>query len=108
MKGEAIVRLVAANTPPGLLNRIMGMQNIKGTGLDWVYRWQAWEAAWKACQQLREEDPATAERGYRMLASFHEFGVLSEAELRSVLADSREQGMQAALSAAQCDVLEAR
>lgn len=108
MQGEAIVRLVAANTPPGLRNRIMGMQNIKGTGLDWVYRWQAWEAAWKACQQLREEDPATVERGYRMLASFHEFGVLSEAELRAVLAELRGQGMQAALSAAQCDVLEAR
>ncbi|MBX7494624.1 hypothetical protein K3172_02000 [Qipengyuania sp. 6B39] len=108
MKGEAIVRLVAANTPPGLLNRIMGMQNIKGTGLDWVYRWQAWEAAWKACQQLREDDPAAVERGFRMLASFHEYGVLSEAELRSALTEIRQQGGQAGLSGAQCDILEAR
>ncbi len=108
MKGEAIVRLVAANTPPGLLNRIMGMQNIKGTGLDWVYRWQAWEAAWKACQQLREEDPASVERGYRMLASFHEFGALSEAEVRAVLGELRGQGARAPLSQAQIDGLEVR
>lgn len=109
IKGEMIVRLVAENTPPGLVNRIMGMQNIKGTGLDWVYRWQAWETVWKACQQLRADDPVEVERGYRMLASFQEYGVLSDAEVRDALASLRERIDQVpSIAPAQLDAIEAR
>ena len=42
--GCEIIELIGQLTPPGFLNRIMGIQNIKGTGLDFVYRWQAWQA----------------------------------------------------------------
>lgn len=38
-----IIHALCEMTPPGYDNRIMGMQNIKGTGLDFVYAWQAWE-----------------------------------------------------------------
>ncbi len=109
MKGEAIVRLVADSTPPGLVNRIMGMQNIKGTGLDWVYRWQAWEAVWKACQQVQGEDPSEIVRAYRLLSSFQEFGALSEVEVCRVIDHLRDGGEGAGLiSAMQVDALEAR
>ncbi len=37
--GDRIIDLVARACPAGTLVRIMGMQNIKGTGLDFVYRW---------------------------------------------------------------------
>ena len=109
ISGEAIVRLIARQTPPGLVNRIMGMQNIKGTGLDWVYRWQAWEAVWKACQQLREDDAGAVERGFRMLSSFQEYGVLSEAEMRSAIAHLRTTSdLPPAITPQQVDALEAR
>lgn len=85
IKGEQIVRLIAQETPPGLVNRIMGMQNIKGTGLDFVYRWQAWEAVSKACDQAVDEDEATATRGLSLLATFQEYGVLSAALVRETL-----------------------
>ncbi len=108
-KGETIVRLVAESTPPGLTNRIMGMQNIKGTGLDWVYRWQAWETVWKACQNLRSDDPVEIERGYRVLASFQEFGVLSDREVRESVSTARAKLNQLpTISAAQLDAIEAR
>lgn len=108
-KGESIVRLVAETTPPGLTNRIMGMQNIKGTGLDWVYRWQAWETVWKACQSLRCDDPVEIERGYRALASFQEFGSLCETEMRESVAAARAMLSQLpTVSAAQLDALEVR
>ena len=109
MKGEQIVDLVAENTPPGLVNRIMGMQNIKGTGLDWVYRWQAWDAIWKACQQLRDDDPAQVERGYRALATSQEFGALSQAEVSDAIAALRTRIESVpTVSSAQLDALEAR
>lgn len=108
-KGETLVRQIAQDTPPGLINRIMGMQNIKGTGLDWVYRWQAWESVWKACQLLKSDIPAEAERGYRALASFQEFGVLSDSEVRkSVCAARAKLNQLPNVSAAQLDALEAR
>ncbi len=108
-KGEAIVRLVADSTPPGLTNRIMGMQNIKGTGLDWVYRWQAWETVAKACEQLASDEPAEIERGYRALASFQEFGILSErAVLESIASARTHLNSVPSISPAQLDALTAR
>ena len=107
--GEAIVRLIAEATPPGLVNRIMGMQNIKGTGLDWVYRWQAWETVHAACNQLSSDDPTEIERGYRVLAGFQEFGALSEMKVRASIADARARLASVPnLSFAQLDALEER
>ena len=37
--GDDLVRYIARHAPPYLRNRIMGMQNIKGTGLSFVYAW---------------------------------------------------------------------
>ena len=92
IKGEMIVRLIANQTPPGLYNRIMGMQNIKGTGLDFVYRWQAWEAVAKACDQALDTDPAIATRGLAMLASFQEYGILSEDRVRRTVEALLDRG----------------
>jgi len=83
--GDQIVDLVAATTPPGFRTRIMGMQNIKGTGLDFVYRWQAWEACHKACADALSGDPSRAAAGVRALAAFQEFGVLSEEYVRETV-----------------------
>jgi poly-gamma-glutamate synthase PgsB/CapB len=38
-KGDEIARRCASCVPPGTRVEIMGTQNIKGTGLDFVYRW---------------------------------------------------------------------
>ena len=54
--GEEIIRDIVQETPPGFRNRVMGIQNIKGTGLDFVYRFQAWDACYHACQLLRKAD----------------------------------------------------
>jgi gamma-polyglutamate synthase len=108
MPGEAIVRLVAQQTPPGLINRIMGMQNIKGTGLDWVYRWQAWEACHKACLQTRDRDPGIARKGLDFLGGFQEYGVLSEQLVRETIADLRANGGSAAPGEAELNAVLAR
>ncbi|MES2494279.1 MAG: hypothetical protein V4579_13500 [Pseudomonadota bacterium] len=83
--GDQIVDLVTNTTPPGFRNRIMGMQNIKGTGLDFVYRWQAWDACQKACADALSGEQNRAAAGVRMLAAFQEFGVLSEANVRDTI-----------------------
>lgn len=91
--GDAIVARICAETPPGLHNRIMGMQNIKGPGLGFVYAWQAWERCHLACQQLRSRDVAVAEAGLRKLAAFGDFGLLSEDLVRETVALVRNSPM---------------
>jgi hypothetical protein len=67
----------------------MGMQNIKGTGLDFVYRWQAWETCYQACQELRGKTRDLAERGLRTLSTFQEYGVLCEETVRATVEEVR-------------------
>jgi gamma-polyglutamate synthase len=83
--GEEIIHTISESTPPGYLNRIMGIQNIKGTGLDFVYRWQAWDKCHQSCQMARQEDISIKLEGLHELSSFQEFGLLSENAVRETL-----------------------
>jgi hypothetical protein len=87
--GNQIIDRITNETPPGLHNRIMGMQNIKGTGLDFVYRWQAWETCHQACQELRSKPRDVAESGLRTLSAFQEYGVLCEETVRATVEEVR-------------------
>lgn len=80
--GNQVIRRIVEATPPGLHARILGMQNIKGTGLDYVYRWQAWESCHAACGRLEDDDPARSEEGLRELAQFQGYGPLCELRVR--------------------------
>ena len=81
--GDQVINAICEKTPPGLHNRIMGLQNIKGTGLDFVYRWQAWETCWEACQQLINSDGPDFKKALSELSAFQEYGMLSEDQIRS-------------------------
>ncbi|MDH5479904.1 MAG: hypothetical protein OEX11_04000, partial [Nitrosomonas sp.] len=74
--GDEIITHICEATPPGFLNRIMGIQNIKGTGLDFVYRWQAWDTCYEACNQLRAREYAAVLQGLQTLSTFREYGPL--------------------------------
>lgn len=91
--GEQIIARIVQETPPGMEHRLMGIQNIKGPGLDFVYRWQAWETCRQACQRLRDADPLIARQGLQELAHFQEFGALSAGEVRETLALVRDRGV---------------
>jgi len=80
--GDKIVSTIAQETPPGLLNRVMGIQNIKGTGLDFVYRWQAWEKCFSYCAKLPSNDVREFEEGLSDLSVFQEYGALCEDHVR--------------------------
>ncbi|MCA9185979.1 MAG: hypothetical protein KDA99_10180 [Planctomycetales bacterium] len=83
--GDEVISAICAETPAGFLNRIMGVQNIKGTGLDFVYRWLAWEKCFQACQLLSDGKPNGTQQGLQMLAEFQEFGVLTNELARDTL-----------------------
>ena len=90
-RGDDIVKCIVEQTPPGLLNRLMGMQNIKGTGLDFIYRWQAWDSCHHACEQFYNKDPLLAEEAVRELARFQGFGLLCEEKVIASINDIRDR-----------------
>ncbi|MDR5900139.1 HEAT repeat domain-containing protein [Halomonas vilamensis] len=88
--GEQLVNLICDQTPPGYTNRILGMQNIKGPGLDWVYRWQAWDKIYTAGEMVLNGNRGEATRGLQFLASFQEYGLLSAEYMQDLLHRARE------------------
>ncbi|RUO63655.1 hypothetical protein CWI71_00900 [Pseudidiomarina insulisalsae] len=100
--GNETVQTLVDTTPAGLMTRIIGVQNIKGTGLDFVYRWQAWDKVYSHAMTLRESrnlnDIQTAAR---VLATWQEYGVL-DVEMVSetvTLARSRQVCQQESVQA---------
>ncbi|SFR50464.1 poly-gamma-glutamate synthase PgsB/CapB [Marinobacter daqiaonensis] len=88
--GEQLVNLICDQTPPGYTNRILGMQNIKGPGLDWVYRWQAWDKIHAAGGMILSGNRGEATRGLQFLASFQEYGLLSAEYMQDLLHRAKE------------------
>jgi hypothetical protein len=89
VSGDQIVRRICEATPPGFLNRIMGLQNIKGVGLDFVYRWQAWEKCHEACGLLRSPKVQNFQEGLQMLVDHQEFGWLGAETIRATVEEVR-------------------
>ena len=87
--GDDLVQYIARHAPPYLRNRIMGMQNIKGTGLSFVYAWQSWEEQARLGQQLGTEDAAEFDEALAGLVKQSHFGVLAQQQLAAQIEEAR-------------------
>lgn len=83
--GEQIVDILATATPPGYRNLCMGIQNIKGTGLDFVYRFLDWGTCHAGCQRLLDPDVDIARAAVKEFQVSRPFGLLSEETVRETL-----------------------
>ncbi len=59
--GDQVLDFLIREVPPGFRVRVMGCQNIKGTGLDFVYRWLQIDRAAAAMERARTTPSARAE-----------------------------------------------
>lgn len=90
--GNQIAQRLIENTPPGLKARVIGVQNIKGTGLDFIYRWQAWDRVYSNAKTLRESHSLTnIQTAARLLATWQEYGVLDSEFVEETLAIARNR-----------------
>ena len=87
--GEQIIERVVQETPPGVRNRVMGVQNIKGTGMDFIYRFQAWDACHVACDLVEQRDPRQVKKGLETLAEFPQLGQLCEQRVATTIEFAR-------------------
>jgi len=93
IQGNELIRLMMDHTPPGLCNKMIGLQNIKGTGLDFVYRWQAWDKVHSLCQNMMARQASQALSAAKELASIREFGLLDEQLALKTCQDVRNQSI---------------
>ena len=107
--GDEIIEQLCQSAPPGMLNRIMGIQNIKGTGLDFIYRWQAWERCYQACIKLDTEEPEQAHVGLNELLALHDIGLLGSEYVQQVIEGVRHQSFaQREVFQAELEMIESR
>ena len=83
--GEEVIQIIHANTPVGMHNKMIGMQNIKGTGLDFAYRWVAWNNCFEIAEKIKEGNHDTIRKSIDALANFSEYGLLSLAYTQQML-----------------------
>ncbi|QSQ23833.1 hypothetical protein JY651_02280 [Pyxidicoccus parkwayensis] len=83
--GDQVIDACARAVPPGLSVSIMGAQNIKGTGLDWVYRWMALDRVGSALEALRKGSAEARRRALESLESFADSGLVDAGLARVAL-----------------------
>ena len=76
--GEEVIAKIVEEVPPGFLAKVMGLQNIKGTGLDFVYRFQAWDRCHEACKMMTVNNAEVAQKGLNALLAMPEIGQLCQ------------------------------
>lgn len=95
--GDQVIDAVARACPPGFRVRVLGVQNIKGTGLDFAYRWVAYDRTVRALRELAASRGEEAVRIARALVASEDAGILDVAvgEEGVHAAASREEGTAA-------------
>jgi poly-gamma-glutamate synthase PgsB/CapB len=94
--GDQIIDQCARAVPPGVHLTIMGTQNIKGTGLDFVYRWLALDAVYLGLNKLDSDDEQTRLEALRLLDAHSDFGFTDTGMLVKRLPEYSKGGPQEA------------
>ena len=93
-KGDQVLDFVASQFPPGVHARVMGMQNIKGTGLDFVYRWVFYEQVIEVLTQLSHGGQRETLDLLRWLRGHPDYGLLDAREAHRVVSRLRTTRFQ--------------
>jgi poly-gamma-glutamate synthase PgsB/CapB len=91
ISGDQLIEALASLLPPSASARMMGMQNIKGTGLDFVYRWVSVESTTRLCAALRGPDSVAREQARVALMVHDDYGVVDANLARDALREASQQ-----------------
>ncbi|HEU4582984.1 MAG TPA: capsule biosynthesis protein CapB [Polyangiaceae bacterium] len=86
--GDQVIDFITDHIPPGARARLMGCQNIKGTGLDFVYRWLSVDSVEQRLRRLG--NPSARQETLAWLGSYADFGLLDATRARDELTRIRE------------------
>ena len=76
ISGDALIARIGSEVPPGAHASLMGMQNIKGTGLDFVYRWLSIDAVLRLLSRLPGAGAPARQEVLSQLLSHGDYGLV--------------------------------
>ena len=76
LTGDQLLDTIAAQVPVGVRATIVGLQNIKGTGLDFVYRWVSIDTVHRQLVALGSPRTEVRDQALRTLLSHGDYGLL--------------------------------
>jgi poly-gamma-glutamate synthase PgsB/CapB len=104
ISGDALISLIAGAVPPGACAALIGMQNIKGTGLDFVYRWISIDFVQRLLSELASAEAAARADVLNKLLVHADYGTIDAStalerllELQAQHADSEQPVFSAAI-----------
>jgi hypothetical protein len=77
--GDQVIDAITSACPPGVEATVMGIQNIKGTGLDFVYRFIRYDEVNLLVERLAKADGQEARNIAAELVARSDFGMLDSA-----------------------------
>lgn len=86
--GDQIIDHCARAVPPGTAVSVLGIQNIKGTGLDFVYRWLALDHTLARLARLDRDELPVRVAALRELEVFEDYGIV-DAGLATIVLEAR-------------------
>lgn len=93
--GDQIIDRIAKALPPGARATVMGIQNIKGTGLDFVYRWVNADGVFKLLDALDDPDEGRRIDALRAVANTADPGIVGAGTAKARLAEHAEKALSA-------------
>jgi gamma-polyglutamate synthase len=76
LTGDQIIDILARLIPFGAHGAVMGVQNIKGTGLDFVYRWVSHDVVTRALTKLETGNVEDKQQAIRELTVHDDYGLM--------------------------------
>src|SRR5207253_3510855 len=74
LTGDQVIDAIARAIPPGAHGSLIGIQNIKGTGLDFVYRWVSFGLVHRALEKLASPSADARAEALRELLAHDDYG----------------------------------
>ncbi len=97
LTGDQVMHRLVTTAPPGCRMRAMGIENIKGTGLDFVYRWLSIHRILDTLARFDGADRTVALEVLRSLAAHPDLGVADTAQAVAAVEGWLASGRLAAL-----------
>lgn len=106
LSGDQIIKACASFAPPGTQVHVMGTQNIKGTGLDFVYRWASVGGVERILRGLRDPRRSKVVQALNMLREHPDYGIVDACMALETL-ETLKHGAQGTLGLSVQDELQA-